>query len=112
MLVMEGILRGGVIFEYDSPISSPRPAMERSFTMTRAQVHAATPEALRAKLISATESESGAESIMRSLERLGTDPTIEYYEMSEVSGRSRYGGATSGAWRVRADRGHEEGWGG
>lgn len=86
--------------------------MERSFTMTRAQVHAATPDALRAALISATDSTLGAESIMRSLERMGTDPSIEYYEMSEVSGRSRYGGAVSGAWRVRADRGHEEVWGG
>ena len=51
--------------------------------------------------------------IDESLERLGTDPTIEYYEMSEISGRSRYGGAASGAWRVRADRGRvEEPWGG
>ena len=112
MLVMQAILRGSVIFQYGSPLSSPRQAMERSFTMTRAQVHAASPDALRAKLISATDSESGAESIMRSLERLGTDPTIEYYEMSEVSGRSRYGGANSGAWRVRADRGRTEVWGG
>lgn len=82
--------------------------MDRSFTMTRERVLAATPDTLRAALISATESEQGADSIMRSLERLGTDPTIEYYEMSQVSGRSRYGGAASGAWRVRADRGREE----
>jgi len=87
--------------------------MERTFTMTRAQVYAANPDDLKAALISATDSESGAESIMRSLERLGADPTIEYYEMSEISGRSRYGGAATGAWRVRADRGRvEEPWGG
>jgi hypothetical protein len=81
--------------------------MDRSFTMTRERVLAATPDDLRAALISATDSEQGAESIMRSLERLGTDPSIGYYEMTQVSGRSRYGGATAGAWRVRADRGGE-----
>jgi len=86
--------------------------VQRSFTMTRAQVHAADPASLRAQLISATDSESGAESIMRSLERMGTDPTIAYFEMSQVSRISRYGGSTSGAWRVRADRGLEERWGG
>jgi hypothetical protein len=82
--------------------------MQRSFTMTCAQVREATPAGLRAALISATDSEMGAESIMRSLERLGTDPTIEYFEMSEVSGRSRYGGAATASWRVRADRGRAQ----
>ena len=78
--------------------------MERSFTMSRAQVVTADPATVRASIIAATGSESGAESIMRSLERMGTDPGIEYFEMTEVSASRRRAG-TAAAWRVRADRG-------
>ena len=85
--------------------------MERSFTITRAQVLTADPATLKARLSSATDSESGTESILRSLERMGTDPTIQYFEISEVSRPGRPAGSTSGAWRVRADRGFEDRWG-
>lgn len=82
--------------------------MERSFTMTRAQVVTADPASLKASIIAAIGSETGAESIMRSLERMGTDDAIEYFEMTEVPGSRRYGGAAPSAWRVRADRGITE----
>jgi len=95
----------------DSVPSYPEASMGRSFTMTRAQVHAVDPAALRAALIAHTDSESGADSIMRSLERMGTDPTIEYFEMTEVASTRRYANASAGAWRVRADRGGDERWG-
>lgn len=79
--------------------------MERTFTMSRAQVVASDPATIRASIIAATGSESGAESIMRSLERMGTDPGIEYFEITEVSGSRRQGGVATPAWRVHADRG-------
>jgi hypothetical protein len=62
----------------------------------------------KAQILDATGSESGTDSIMRSLERMGTDPSIEYFEMMQVAGARRAGGAALFAWRVRADRGHVE----
>lgn len=81
--------------------------MARSFTLTLAQV-TADPAALRASIVEAVGSETGAESIMRSIERMGTDEAIEYFEMTEVTGSRRSGGAWTTAWRVRADRGRVE----
>jgi hypothetical protein len=82
--------------------------MERSFTLTREQVVSADPATLEASILAATGGERGANSIMRSLERMGTDPSIEYFEMTEVPGSRRFGGAVPSAWRVRADRGVTE----
>ena len=78
--------------------------MKNSFTMTRAEVVRTDAATLRATIVAATGSERGAESIMRSLERMGTDPTIDYFEMTEVTGARKHGGASATAWRVRADR--------
>lgn len=82
--------------------------MQRSFTMTRAQVMASDTTALKAAITNAAGSESGAESIMRSIERLGTDESIEYFEMTEITSSRRFGGAAPAGWRVRADRGITE----
>jgi hypothetical protein len=82
--------------------------VKHSFRMTPAEVVASDAAALRLAILAATGCESGTDSILRSLERMGTDPTIEYFEMSQVSTSRRYGGAAPGAWRVRADRGIEE----
>jgi len=82
--------------------------MARSFTLTLAQVVAADPAALRASILDAVGSEAGAESIMRSIERMGTDDMIEYFEMTEMPGSRRQVGSSSTAWRVRADRGRVE----
>lgn len=82
--------------------------MNNSFTMTRAEVVNSDSASLKASIVTATGSERGAESILRSLERMGTDPTIEYFEMTQVSGHRRYGSTSNATWRVRADRGHIE----
>ena len=79
--------------------------MERSFTMTRDEVAGADLDSLRASIVSATGSPAGADSILRSLERMGTDTSILFFEMTEVRGSRRQGGEASPAWRVRADRG-------
>ena len=79
--------------------------MKQSFRMTRAEIVGADAASLKASIVVATGSESGADSIMRSLERMGTDASIEYFEMTEVSGSRRYGGIGPTGWRVRADRG-------
>jgi hypothetical protein len=65
---------------------------------------AAEPAALRARIITATGSESDADSVLRSLERLGSDPSIERYEMTQVIGRRAHGGASSSSWRLHAER--------
>jgi hypothetical protein len=36
---------------------------------------------------------------------MGTDESIEFYEMILVTSRRAYGGAATNTWRVRADRG-------
>lgn len=79
--------------------------MKKQFTLTRTEVLEGSAATLMAEIAEVTGSEASAASILRSLERLGTDPSILHYEMTHVPGnRSRVGGASS-AWRVRADRG-------
>ena len=82
--------------------------MNQSFRMTRAEVLATDENSLRAAILAATGSESGTASIIRSLERMGTDESIEFFEMTEVVGARRAGGAAPAGWRVRADRGRSE----
>lgn len=86
--------------------------MKKSFRMTRAEVVTTDPASLKAAILGATDSESGTESILRSLERMGTDASIESFEMMEVAGARRHGGAGPAGWRVRADRGCAEETGG
>jgi hypothetical protein len=77
--------------------------------MTREQVVAEDTTSLKAKILAATGTESGTESIMRSLERMCTDSSIEFFEMTLVSNTRKFGGhVTAAAWRVRADRGRTE----
>lgn len=82
--------------------------MKKSFTITRAELVASDEANLRTEIVKATGSEVDAASVLRSLERLGSDPTIDYYEITQVTGRRLHGGAATNAWRVRADRGIEE----
>lgn len=79
--------------------------MKKSFTIARADVAGADQDSLRAEILEATGCESEADSILRSLERMGSDPSIEFYEMIPVASRRGYGGPTTNSWRVRADRG-------
>jgi hypothetical protein len=48
-------------------------------------------------------SDEAAESILRSIERLGTDPSIDRYEMTATKGRP-HSRASGVAWSVRAIR--------
>ena len=79
--------------------------MQKSFTITRADVTSDDLDSLRPEILSVTGSETEAASIMRSLERIGTDPSILAYEMTQVTRGPRLGGVSTSAWRVRADRG-------
>jgi hypothetical protein len=81
--------------------------MKKSFTITRAEVAASDDATLRATILALTGNDREAASIMRSLDRMGVDPSIIYFEMTEVSANRHYA-ASPGAWRVRADRGQQE----
>jgi hypothetical protein len=89
-------------------LSLPGIPLKNSFIITRAEILAADADALKASIVVATGSESGADSILRSIERMGTDDSIEHFEMTEITGSRRYGGAAPAGWRVRADRGLPE----
>lgn len=102
---LSGLIANVLSCSVEGPFAcTPESRLTRQFTLTRAEVVAADPTALRAMIVSATGSEAGAESVLRSLERLGTDPSIERYEMTHVSGRGVPGGAPSSSWRIRAER--------
>ena len=79
--------------------------MPKTFTIPRTDTVANDPRSALPQIIDATGSQVEAESIMRSLERLGTDPSILFYEMTLVVRGPRLGGVSTSAWRVRADRG-------
>jgi hypothetical protein len=79
--------------------------MKTSFTMTREEVATSDAAVLKASILAATGDEAGTASILRSLERMGADPSIEYFEMTDVSSTRRHDGTYHAAWRVRADRG-------
>lgn len=78
--------------------------MSRQFTLTRAEVVETDPAVLKARISSAAGSEMDAECVLRCLERLGTDPSIERYQMTQVIGRRLHGGASGNSWRLRAER--------
>jgi hypothetical protein len=82
--------------------------MKESFTIQRAAVAGADQSALRADIINATGSEAEADGILRSLERMATDPTVDFFEITPVMGRRSHGGPQTNTWRVHADRGEKE----
>ena len=79
--------------------------MKKSFTIPRTDMTADNMPALMTEIVGFTGSETEAASVLRSLQRLGTDPTILFYEMTLVTRGPRQGGVATSAWRVRADRG-------
>lgn len=81
--------------------------MKQSFTIQREKVAAGDQSALREEIVSATGSETEADGILRSLERMATDPTVDFFEISPVTGRRTHGGPVSNTWRVHADRGEK-----
>lgn len=69
----------------------------------RASIDAGDQPKLMREVVGHTGSEEEANSILRSLERLGSDASIDYYEMTPSSGRQRYIKSTV-VWSVRAVR--------
>ena len=79
----------------------------KEFTLSRNDVSLGSRPTLMAQLVTATGSEAESEGILRSLDRLGTDPTILRYRLTLEARASRFGGTSTRSWRVSADRGHK-----
>jgi hypothetical protein len=79
--------------------------VKKSFIITRATLETADAAALRDIIVEGTGSEREADSVLRSVERMGVHPSLDHYEVSKEENRRLHGGAQTGAWRVRADLG-------
>jgi hypothetical protein len=79
--------------------------MRQSFTLPRARVADADHPTLLRELADHTGSADEAASILRSLERLGSDASIRYYDMTPTTVHRAYRGAPPVIWSVRAVRG-------
>ena len=77
------------------------------FTIQRAHVEATDWYTLKRELYGMTGNEHEASSILRSLESLGSDPTIDYYEVIPRPNPNRdvYPGAAETLWKVEPVRG-------
>lgn len=69
----------------------------------RASIDAGDQPRLMREVVGHTGSEEEASSILRSLERLGSDASIDYYEMTPSTSRQRFIKSTV-VWSVRAVR--------
>jgi hypothetical protein len=78
--------------------------MKETFTMSRARVASNNRDALRREILAHTGSDNEVASILRSLERLGSDLSIGYYEMTPVVPKRAAPGAPATLWSVRAVR--------
>lgn len=78
--------------------------MNKSFTISRDTVTAGDRPGLLREVMGHTGSEDQADSILRSLDRLGSDASIRYYEMTAANPQRRYASAPSVVWTVRAVR--------
>lgn len=83
---------------YGSGAPAPHP-----FNIQRSRCAVLTDPELRAEIFSHTRSEAETTSILRSIGRFGDDPSVRYYELTPVTGRSRHRFA-SAAWTVSAVR--------
>lgn len=79
--------------------------MKKSFIITGAAMENGNPAELLDEIREGTGSEEAAASVLRSLQRMGTHPSLEYYEITQVPGRRSHGGPVTNSWRVRADFG-------
>lgn len=77
--------------------------MSRPFVIRRASVDANDQPNLMREIVGHTASEEEASSILRSMERLGSDASIDYYEMSPSNSRQRHS-KPAVVWSVRAVR--------
>lgn len=79
--------------------------MRQSFTLLRAHVVNTDSSALMQEVTDHTESGDAAESILRSLERLGSDDSIRHYEITSTTIQRTHRRAAPTVWSVRAVRG-------
>ena len=84
--------------------SSPGDNMKRSFTLPRTRVVGADSTTLMHEVAVHTGSEGEAESILRSVERLGADVSIDSYEVTPKTVQRAHRGAAPVVWSVRAVR--------
>ena len=77
--------------------------MSRSFMIRRESIDSGDQPRLMREVIGHTGSEEEASSILRSLERLGSDASIDYYEMTRSTNRQRFI-KSAVVWSVRAVR--------
>jgi hypothetical protein len=78
--------------------------MATSFSVSRPRFAADPDAALRHEVRAQTGCDVEASSIMRSIERLGTDPSIRRYEMTATTKKLGHSGAAPVTWSVRAVR--------
>lgn len=78
--------------------------MKESFTISRAQLLSSDRYSLRREVFRHTGSDDEVASILRSIERLGSDRTIAHYEMTPIQPRRVAPGAPAVLWNVRVVR--------
>jgi hypothetical protein len=78
--------------------------MSQPFTMPRAHVSNTEEPTLRREILAYTGCDEEASTILRGLERLGTDASIRYFEMTPQPNRRSYVGAPKITWSVKAIR--------
>lgn len=74
--------------------------MKETFTISRAQFLSGDRYALRSEILRRTGSEEEVSSILRSMERLGSDRSIVGYEMTPIRPRRVVPGAPATLWNV------------
>lgn len=75
--------------------------MREPFTIQRSHVAATEWFALKREIFSYTGNEQEASSILRNIERLGSDRSIDHYEITPNANDRVYPGAAEVIWKVR-----------
>lgn len=78
--------------------------MAESFSIARSRCSVLSDPALREEIMAHTGSEAETSSILRSLERFGTDASAHAFEITPVVGRRTHHDPRALAWVVRAVR--------
>ena len=78
--------------------------MAQPFSITRARCSVLSDPGLREEIRAHTGSDEEVSSILRSLERFGTDLSIHFYEMTPTLSTRTYQRARTVNWSVRAVR--------
>lgn len=78
--------------------------MSESFSISRPARDGWSRDALQEEVRLRTGNDSATESIMRSIDRFGSDDSIRYYELTPKANYRRRSDAVAQAWTVRAVR--------